>query len=46
MKVRQIFFKTFCQRCTKPKKKKKKNESDDWEGIIFQIPGRAWGGNT
>ena len=27
-------------------KKKKKNERDDWEGIIFQMPGRAWVGNT
>ena len=27
------------------KKKKKKNESDDWEGIIFQMSERAWAGN-
>ena len=24
----------------------KKNESDDWEGIISQMSGRAWVGNT
>ena len=30
----------------KKKKKKKNNESDDWEGIIFQMQGRAWVGNT
>ena len=46
MEVRQIFLKKFCQRCAMAKKKKKKNESDDWEGIIFQMPGRAWVGNT
>ena len=42
MEVRQIFLKKFCQRCAKAKKK---NESDDWEGIIFQMSERAWAGN-
>ena len=47
MEVRQIFLKKFCQRCAMAKKKKKKiNESDDWEGIIFQMSERAWAGNT
>ena len=43
MEVRQIFFKKFCQRCAKAKKN---NERDDWGGIIFQMPERAWAGNT
>ena len=43
MEVCQIFLKRFCQRCAKAKKN---NESDDREGIIFQMPERASVENT